>query len=104
MSFNQEPTGYIKTAISDLQGSWENLKDAVIENFGFPDSDKLMFHIHEGMSWESVRDLEKMKKTLVLVTNIANQTQAPSDVMFWINDVHESFQEAVEAIAEGKAE
>ena len=104
MSFNQEPTGYIKTAISDLQGSWENLKDSVVENFGFPDSDKLIFHVHEGMSWESVRNLDKMKKTIVLITNIANQTQTPSDVMFWINDVHESFQEAIDAISEGKAE
>ena len=59
MSFTTESTGYIKTAISDLQGSRENLKDAVAEHFGFPDSDKLMFHIHEAMSWESVRDLNR---------------------------------------------
>ena len=52
------------------------------------------------MSWESVRNLDKMKKTIVLITNIANQTQTPSDVMFWINDVHESFQEAIDAISE----
>ena len=104
MSFKTEPTGYIKTAISDLQGSWENLKDSVVEHFGFPESDKLMFHIHEAMSWESVRNLDQMKDTLLLIHNIANQTNAPDDVMFWLNDVQESFEEAVEAIKEKRAE
>lgn len=50
MPFKTEPTGYIKTAISDLQGTWENLEDAVVEDFGFENSDKLIFRIHEGMS------------------------------------------------------
>jgi len=53
MPFVTEPTGYEKTAISDLQGSWGNLRDAVVENFGFPDSDRLLFHINEAMSWEA---------------------------------------------------
>ncbi len=104
MGFIKEPSGYIKTAISDLQGAWENLKDSIVENFGFPDSDKLMFHIHEAMSWESVRNLEKMKDTLVLIQNIANQTKAPEDVMFWITDVHDAYNEALKAIEKGQAE
>ena len=35
MNFESEPTGYEKTAVSDLQGSWGNLRDAVVENYGF---------------------------------------------------------------------
>lgn len=31
MSFKIEPTGYAKTALSDLQGAWGNLRDAVVE-------------------------------------------------------------------------
>ncbi len=58
MTFITEPIGYEKTAISELQGSWGNLRDAVIKNFGFPESDKLLFHINEAMSWESVRNLK----------------------------------------------
>ena len=104
MGFNTEQTGYIKTAISDLQGSWENLKGAVVENFGFPDSDRLMFHIHEAMSWESVRNLNKMKATFLLIQNIAAQTEILSDVSFWINDVRDSIDEASAAIKEGQAE
>lgn len=104
MAFITEPTGYEKTAISDLQGSWGNLRDAVVENFGFPDSDKLLFHIDEAMSWESVRNLKIMKSTFILVQNIALQKEAPEEVIEWVDDVRESLDAAFEAIAEGKAE
>ena len=103
MSFETEPTGYEKTAISELQGSWENLRDAVVESNGFPNSDKLLFHIDEGMSWESVRNLKQMKSTLLLVRNIATQTETPEEVFEWINDVTEALAATFEAIAEGKA-
>ncbi len=61
MAFITEPTGYHKTALSDLQGAWGNLRESVVENFGFPGSDKLIFHIDEAMSWECVRNLTIMK-------------------------------------------
>ncbi len=104
MGFNTEPTGYEKTAISDLQGAWENLRSAVIEKFGFPDSDKLLFHINEAMSWESVRNLKKMESTLLLVQNIVMQTESPEEVIEWLDDVRQSFAGALEAIAEGETE
>ena len=103
MSFETESSGYIKTALSELQGSWENLRDSVVENFGFPDSDKLLFHIDEGMSWESVRDLKKMKSTLLLVQNIANQSTSPDEVIEFIYDVRETLEETFKEISEGKA-
>lgn len=103
MGFITEPTGYKKTALSDLQGSWGILRDAVIDNFGFPNTDKLLFHIDEAMSWESVRDLKLMKKTFILVQNIAIQTNAPEEVLEWVDDVRESLNAVFEAIAEGKA-
>ncbi len=53
MDSTTEQTGYIKTSLSDLQGAWENLREAVVNNFGFPNSDKLLFHIDEAMSWET---------------------------------------------------
>ena len=104
MAFITEPTGHIKTALSDLQGSWGNLRNAVVENFGFPDSDKLLFHIDEAMSWESVRNLNAMKSTFILIQNIAQQTETPEEVAEWIDDVRESLDAAFEAIAEGKAQ
>ena len=103
MSFITEPTGYEKTAISDLQGAWCILRDSVVENFGFPDSDKLLFHIDEAMSWESVRNLNLMKRTFILVQNIAAQSDAPKEVIMCIDDVRESLDATVKAIANGTA-
>ncbi|MDH3325089.1 MAG: hypothetical protein OEM38_00055 [Gammaproteobacteria bacterium] len=103
MTFETEPTGYEKTALSDLQGSWGNLRDAVVRYYGFPNSDKLIYHIDEAMSWESVRNLNKMKSTLLLIQNIAAQTESPEEVIEWINDVRESLDETFEAISEGRA-
>ena len=103
MNFKTEPTGYAKTALSDLQGSWGNLRKAVVESFGFPGSDKLLFHIDEAMTWESVRNLRSMKSTLLLVQNIAAQSEAPEEVVEWVNDVRESLDEVFKAIAEGEA-
>jgi hypothetical protein len=104
MVFITEPTGYEKTAISDLQGSWGNLRDAVVDNFGFPGSDKLIFHINEAMSWESVRNLQKMKSTFLLVQNIATQTEAPPEVIEWVDDVRESLDAVFSEIAQGNAQ
>ena len=43
MKFQQEETGYIKTAVSDLQGAWILLREQVVEEFGFDGSDRLLF-------------------------------------------------------------
>ena len=45
MGFAKEPSAYCKTALSDLQGAWANLRETVVKDFGFPNSDKLLFHI-----------------------------------------------------------
>ncbi|MCL1127548.1 hypothetical protein [Shewanella surugensis] len=103
MSFKTEPTGYEKTALSDLQGAWVNLRNAVVDEFGFPNSDKLLFQIDEAMSWESVRNLNHMKSTLLLIRNITSQTESPEEVIFWVNEVKESLDGTFKAIASGKA-
>jgi hypothetical protein len=72
MTFYEEPTHYEKTIISDLQVAWENLRKTVIELHPFPESERLLFHVDEGMSWESVRDLTQMRKTLLLIQNLGN--------------------------------
>jgi len=102
MAFITEPSGYYKTALSDLQGAWTNLREAVVDNFGFPDSDKLLFHIDEAMSWESVRNLKQMKATFILVQNIALQTNVPAEVIECVDMVREDMAEVLSAIAEGE--
>ena len=101
MGFPKEPSAYCKTALSDLQGAWANLREEVVSNFGFQNSDKLLFHIDEAMSWECVRNLRLMKETLLLVHNIAMQS-APEEINELVEIVREHLDEVHSAIAEGE--
>lgn len=101
--FHTEPAGYEKGAWSDLQGAWSNLRNAVVDAGSFPEGQRLLFHIEEGMSWESVRAPENMRKALLLIKNIAVQNAAPAEVLEWIEMVWESFEELMEAIQKGEA-
>ena len=100
-SFPKEPSNYYKTALSDLQGAWTNLREAVVSCFGFPDSDRLLFHIDEAISWECVRNLKLMKEAFLLVSNIARQS-APDEINESVEAVRESLDEVQSAIAEGE--
>jgi len=102
MSFPTEPTSYAKTALSDLQGAWISLREAVVDDFGFLDSDKLLFRIDEAMSWESVRNLERMKLTLLLVQNIISQSDVPEEIKECLGDVREGMDEVFSALQEGE--
>ena len=68
----------------------------------FQDSDRLLFQIDEAMSWESVRDLEYMRKTLVVIHNIAVQAKAPSEVIDSIEYVEQNMEEVFEAKVKGE--
>ena len=100
-SFPHEPSSYSKTALSDLQGAWANLREAVVGHFGFQNSDRLLFHIDEAMSWECVRKLEQMKEAFLLVHNIAAQS-ANGEINELVEAVRDSLQEVQSAIAEGE--
>lgn len=102
MGFKTEPNGYYKTALSDLQGAWSNLREEVVDNFGFLGSDKLIFHIDEAMSWECVRNLKQMKETLLIVQNVATQAEAPDEVIELIGMVREDLEDVFMAIKEGE--
>lgn len=99
MTFYTEPTGYQKSALSDLQGAWQNFRDAVVEAQPFSEWDRLLFHIDEGMSWDSVWNLENMRNTLLLIENIASQSKMPDEVAEWISVVKEHLDEVFVAIA-----
>jgi uncharacterized Zn finger protein len=101
MAFYREPTHYEKTVISDLQGAWENLRHAVVDAHPFPEWQRLLFHIDEGMSWESVRNLDNMRKALLLVQNIAAQSTVPDEVAEWIRVVRKDLDKVLAAIAKG---
>lgn len=102
MVFTEEPTQYTKTGLSDLQGAWQNLRDDVVRAWPFPESQRMLFHIDEGMSWESVRNLERMRGTLVLIENIISQSECPAEVAEGVETVRENLEEVFEAIAAGE--
>ena len=102
MAFHEEPTHYNKTALSDLQGAWGNLRQAVVDGVPFPEWQRLLFHIDEAMSWESVRNLESMRKTLLVIQNIVNQSDCPDEVEESVEMVRDDLEEVFQAIAEGE--
>ncbi len=102
MTFIQEPTGYHKTVLSDLQGAWSALRQAVVDNFDFENSDKLLFHIDEAMSWESVRNLQAMKSTFIFIRNIAFISEASEEILEAIDDVQVELDEALQSLADGE--
>jgi len=101
MTFIQESTGYHKTILSDLQGAWSVLRQTVIDDIDFENSDKLLFHIDEAMSWESVRNLKIMKSTFIIVRNIAIQSSANKEILEAIEDVQNDLDEALQSLADG---
>ena len=104
MRFYKEPSHYEKTALSDLQGAWTILRETVVENFGFPGSDKIIFHIDEAMSWECVRDLNRMYPLINLIHNIANQNEAPESIIEAIIEVRRNFEEVRTAFIKGETD
>ena len=85
-----------------MQGAWGNLRQAVAENPGFKDWDRLLFHIDEAMSWESVRDLDRMKAALTMIRNIAAQADIPDEPAYWIQQVSSILDKVLEKIRKGE--
>ena len=81
MPFLKAPDGYVKTIISDLQGAQSVLRDLVADNAGFPGWNRMLPHIDEAMSWESVRNLPHMRGILLIIRNLAVQYQVPDAIM-----------------------
>ena len=104
MPFTQEPTGYEKTILSDLQGAWSLLRESVVDAARFEGWDRAIFHIDEAMSWECVRDLNRMYPLINLIHNLANQHEAPESIIESILEVRRNFEEVRTAFIKGETE
>jgi len=105
MKFDIEPVNYEKSILSDLQGSWQCLRDSVVEMPPSELQQRLIFHIDEAMSWESVRDLNRMKKALLLIFNIVCQKKEENvglEVIEWLEDIREILSEVFRSIEHGE--
>jgi hypothetical protein len=97
MSFPTEPIGYEKTVLSDLQGAWGVLRCA-----GFEGWDRAIFHLDEAMSWETVRNLDRMPKLLLIIRNLCLSGGAPEAVIENIKDVEDILTDVQEAVRQGE--
>ena len=93
MPFIEEPKGYEKTILSDLQGAWMLLRDSVAETGGFDGWDRVLFHIDEAMSWEVVRNLRRMPPLLLIIRNICSQGNVPIEILEYIQEVDDILKE-----------
>lgn len=91
MAFQEEPIHYIKSILFDLQGSWILLRESVVNMRPSDIQQRLLFHIDDAMSWESVRDLNQMQKSIVLITNIIQQNCLDESVIEWLEEVRNIF-------------
>lgn len=94
MFYTEEPK-YIKTSLSDLQGAWENFKETLLSIHPFEDSDRIIFHTYEAMSWEVVRDLQKMKKIHLLISNIVQKTEGHDALVSYLEEIRICLEEAL---------
>jgi hypothetical protein len=101
MGFDTEPTGFEKTILSDLQGAWQCLRREVADNPGCDGWERALFHIDEAMSWESVRNLRQMQRSLLLVRNILQGADVPDGVAECLDAVSALMDETLEALSSG---
>jgi len=100
MAFPTERTGYEKTILSDLQGAWTLLRESVADAKGFNGWDRVLFHIDEAMSWETVRNLGRMPSLLLIIRNLCLQGKASREIMENIEEVGDILREALQEYPE----
>jgi hypothetical protein len=96
MAFSTERTGYEKTILSDLQGAWTVLRESVVDTKGFDGWDRVLFHIEQAMSWETVRNLNRMPPLLLIIRNLCSQGKAPREVMESIDEINDILKEVLQ--------
>jgi hypothetical protein len=98
MPFTEEPTGYEKTILSDLQGAWLLLRDSIVETGGFEGADRVLFHIDEAMSWETVRNLRRMPPLLLIIRNLCVKAAVAEDILDNIQEIDDLLKKILSEI------
>jgi hypothetical protein len=75
----------------------------VVDHASFPGWERVLFHIDEAMSWETVRHLERREPLLLLIRNLAAQGQAPAEVLEAMEEIAEILQEGQSDVKRGKS-
>jgi hypothetical protein len=95
MKFPTEPLGYQKTILSDLQGAWQAFRESVVGTGGFENWDSVLFHTDEAMSWETVRNLDRMPALVLIIRNLCLQSGLSGEVMENLENVTNILEETL---------
>lgn len=95
MKFPTEPNGYQKTILSDLQGAWSVFRQSVVDTGGFKNWDRVLFHTDEAMSWETVRNLDRMPSVVLIIRNLCVQSGISGDVMLNLEETADILEETL---------
>lgn len=95
MRFPTEPNGYEKTILSDLQGAWILFRQSVVDTGGFKNWDRVLFHTDEAMSWETVRNLDRMPSLVLIIRNLCVESGISDDVMLNLEEVANILEETL---------
>jgi len=95
VKFPTEPNGYQKTILSDLQGAWIVFRQSVVDTGGFKNWDRVLFHTDEAMSWETVRNLDRMPSLVLIIRNLCVQSGISGDVMLNLEETADILEETL---------
>ena len=95
MSFITEPTGYQKTILSDLQGAWLAFRLSLVDSGGFENWDRVLFHTDEAMSWETVRNLNRMPPLVMIIRNLCIQNGVSGEIMYNLEEITNILEETL---------
>jgi len=95
VKYPTEPNGYQKTILSDLQGAWSVFRQSVVDTGGFKNWDRVLFHTDEAMSWETVRNLDRMPSLVLIIRNLCVQSGISGDVMLNLEETADILEETL---------
>ena len=95
MRFPTESDGYQKTILSDLQGAWQVFRESVVDTGGFKNWDRVLFHTDEAMSWEAVRNLDRMPALVLIIRNLCIQSTLSGEVMQNLEEIGNILEETL---------
>jgi len=95
MRFPTESDGYQKTILSDLQGAWQVFRESVVDTGGFKNWDRVLFHTDEAMSWETVRNLDRMPALVLIIRNLCIQSTLSGEVMQNLEEIGNILEETL---------
>jgi hypothetical protein len=98
MTFTTEQTGYQKTILSDLQGAWTIFRQSVADSGGFENRDRVLLHTDEAMSWETVRNLNRMPPLLLIIRNLCMQSGVSGEIMLNLEEITGILEETLAEI------